>query len=201
MLNILIVDDHELARNSLSLLVSSIEGYSVCGQLASGADVIPFVIKNKVDIVLLDLNLGTTNGLTLLTELTGRLSTSVIVISGEDSANDYQQAQSRGAHAIVSKSDPSMEVINAINKVSSGENYHSLTAESLLKEYTPIKPLSPRQATILQFIYEGLSNKEISYRLGISMPTVSFHLKDIRERIGALTNRQIIPTAVKLGLI
>ncbi|MFT5692831.1 MAG: DNA-binding NarL/FixJ family response regulator [Oceanicoccus sp.] len=200
-LNVLVVDDHELARHSLSLIVSTIEGYTVCGELAHGTAVIPFVSANSVDIVLLDLNLGTMNGLTLLTDLVERCDITVVVISGEDSAKAYKQALVMGARAIVSKSDPLSEIENAIKSVACGENYFSPTAKNLILEPIPSRHFSPRQTVILQLLSEGISNKEISYQLKISMPTVSFHLKEIRTKIGAASNRQIILTATQLGLI
>jgi len=61
--------------------------------------------------------------------------------------------------------------------------------------------LSPRQKEIVKFISQGISNKEISYRLNISMPTISFHLKAVAQKLDVRTNREILPKAIALGLV
>ena len=61
--------------------------------------------------------------------------------------------------------------------------------------------LSPRQSEIVKFLVIGLTNKEISYRLNISMPTVSFHLKAITKKLQVSTTREIVPKVLALNLV
>ena len=60
---------------------------------------------------------------------------------------------------------------------------------------------SPRQREILKYLLEGKTNKQISYHLGIAMPTVSFHMKSIAEKLNVQNSREIVPKVLSLGIV
>ena len=83
-----------------------------------------------------------------------------------------------------------------------GDSYYSLDVQKLMNEQQPQAiDLTPRQMAILHFIAEGESNKEIGYRLRIAAPTVSFHLREIREKLDVPSNKKIIEKARELKLV
>jgi DNA-binding NarL/FixJ family response regulator len=198
---VLIVDDHEIVRTGLSLLLKS-NGFEVAGIVKTGVEVIPFLQTELVDIILLDLGLPDVHGLTILTELVGVHDASVIVLSGDLDAATCDTALKMGARAVVSKSDPSAMVIKALGEVKLGRTFCTPAIEALLSNrQSQSVTLSPRQMAILHFFALGETNKEIGYRLRIAAPTVSFHLREIREKIGAQHNRKIVEKARSIGLI
>lgn len=198
---VFIVDDHEIVRTGLSLLLKS-NGFEVAGIVKTGAEVIPFFQTELVDIILLDLGLPDVHGLTILTELVGVHDASVIVLSGDLDAATCDTALKMGARAVVSKSDPSAMVIKALREVALGRTFCTPAISNILSERrTQTVTLSPRQMAILHFFAMGETNKEIGYRLRIAAPTVSFHLREIREKIGVEHNRKIVEKARSIGLI
>lgn len=198
---VLIVDDHEIVRNGLSLLLKA-NDFEVAGIVKTGAEVIPFFQTERVDIILLDLGLPDVHGLTILTELVGVHDASVVVLSGDLDAATCDTALKMGARAVVSKSDPSALILKAIKEVELGRTYCTPALEVILaNRQRPDIVLSPRQMAILHFFAIGETNKEIGYRLRIAAPTVSFHLREIREKVGVEHNRKIVEKARSIGLI
>lgn len=198
---VLIVDDHEIARTGLTLLLET-HGFEVAGFVKQGAEVIPFLQTERVDIVLLDLGLPDMNGLSILVNLVGIFDASVIVLSGTLDGPTCDTALKMGARGVVSKSDPSDIIIEALNAAKNGQTYCSPDASMMLsrQQLTDVR-LSPRQMAILYFLSEGETNKEIGYRLRIAPPTVSFHLREMREKLGVESNKKILPMAKSMGLI
>lgn len=198
---VLIVDDHEIVRTGLSLLLKA-NDFEVAGIVKTGAEVIPFFQTEMVDIILLDLGLPDVHGLTILTELVGVHDASVVVLSGDLDAIACDTALKMGARAVVSKSDPSAMILKAIKEVERGQKFCTPSIEEILADRLNADVvLSPRQMAILHFFAMGETNKEIGYRLRIAPPTVSFHLREIREKIGAPHNRKIVEKARSIGLI
>lgn len=176
--------------------------FRVVGALKNGTEVTPFVQAELVDIILLDLGLPDIHGLTILTELVGVYDASVIVLSGELDAAKCDTALKMGARAVVSKSDPSSQIVHALHEVQNGRTYCSPEIKTLLDAQQSLSvELSPRQMAILHFFAKGETNKEIGYRLRIAAPTVSFHLREIREKVGVEHNRKIVEKARAIGLI
>lgn len=199
---VLIVDDHHLTRAGISAILSTQDTYHASATLSEGAQVIPYVKSEIVDIVLLDINLPDMSGTSLLAELVGVLDMTTIIITGESSAKEMAFALKMGARGIVSKSDPANLVVEALNQVVIGEVYISPQIEKILSAELPSDiSLSPRQMAILHYLAEGETNKEIGFRLKIAPPTVSFHMKQIRTKIGVKGNKKILVKARQLGLI
>lgn len=198
---VLIVDDHEIVRSGLSLLLKT-HGYELAGIVKTGAEVIPFLQTEAIDIVLLDLGLPDVHGLTVLAELVGVHDASVIVLSGDLDAPTCDAAMKLGARALVSKSDPTLHILKALSAVQSGKTFATPSVDLLLAQRRALSvSLSPRQMAILHFFAQGETNKEIGYRLRIAAPTVSFHLREIRQKLGVAHNKKIIEKARDLGLI
>jgi len=177
---ILIADDHELAYAGLSLLLKGTD-CELVGLVKTGAEVVPFVQSMSIDIVILDFGLPDVHGLSVLAELVAITDSKVIILTGSDSTTDFMSAINFGARAVISKSDSMDSMSKAIATVQAGEIYFSQKVQQLIEHHAqpPIK-LTPRQMAILHFLIAGESNKEIGYRLQISAPTVSFHLKEMR---------------------
>jgi len=160
------------------------------------------VQSELVDVIILDLGLPDVHGLAVLAELVAVHDATVVVLSGEGRASDFAAAMNFGARAVVSKADPTASILSALVAVLDGQSYHSKEVEQLMADWQqPGVQLTPRQMAILHFLAQGESNKEIGYRLQIAAPTVSFHMKELRERLDVTANKKIIVKARELGLI
>lgn len=200
--NILIVDDHHITRSGLAMMFAHHDRFTVVGTLDRGATVNAFVQSQPVDLVILDLNMPDVRGINVLAELVGSRDMTVIILTGETYASEIDYALKLGARAIVSKSDPPDQIIAACDAALAGEVFISSHMRDALGKYQkPPVALSSRQMAILHYLAQGETNKEISYRLSIAQPTVSFHIAELRKKLDVTHNRKIVERAQELNLL
>lgn len=200
--NILIVDDHPITQSGLRLLFSRHERFEVVGALDHGATVSAFVQSQPVDIVVLDLNMPDIRGVNILAEIVGSRDMTVVILTGESQFGEIDYALKLGARAVVSKGDPPEEIVAACEAALAGEVYLSpMIRQGLSRLGEPPVALSSRQMAILHYLAQGESNKEISYRLAIAQPTVSFHIAELRRKLDVPNNRKIVERAQELNLL
>lgn len=199
---ILQVDDHALTRAGCRLMVDGMEGFDIVAELDCGSGVLAQVQADKPDLILLDVMLPDMNGMSLLAELVGIHEIPVIILTGQDNPRDYTFALRMGARGVVRKNDPSEEILAAIAGVHAGKSYISESVAEMLARVEPPKvELSPRQTAILHYLSIGETNKEISHKLDIAMPTVSFHIAEMRRKLGVSNNKKIVNAAAQAKLI
>lgn len=200
--NILIVDDHRITQAGVRFLFASADRYTVVGALDRGATVNAYIQSQPVDLVILDLNLPDVRGVNVLAEIVGSRDMTVIVLTGETNIAEIHSALKLGARAIVSKADPLDHIVAACDAALTGEIYISPhISEALGKFDEPAVALSSRQMAILHYLAQGETNKEIAYRLAIAPPTVSFHIAELRRKLGVSHNRKIVERANELKLL
>ena len=200
--NILIVDDHRISQAGVRFLFASADRYTVVGALDCGATVNAYIQSQPVDLVILDLNLPDVRGVNVLAEIVGSRDMTVIVLTGETNIAEIHSALKLGARAIVSKADPLDHIVAACDAALAGEIYISPhISEALGKFDEPAVALSSRQMAILHYLAQGETNKEIAYRLAIAPPTVSFHIAELRRKLGVSHNRKIVERANELKLL
>lgn len=184
------------------MLCSTKPGLEVVASFTRAATALAWLAGAEVDIVILDLDLPDLAGPATLVEILGAGHRKVIILTGTTSGQLMRTCLDLGALAVVSKGDPAECALEAIDSVADGRSYVSPTAQRLISgEPSGTIHLPPRQLAILHLVAEGLSNKEIGYRLGIAAPTVSFHLAELRRRLGAESNRQLANRAFSAGLL
>lgn len=200
--SILHVDDHELTRAGCRLLLTRLDDFEITAELDLGGGVIKQITENRPDLLILDIRLPDMNGMSLLAELVDVHQIPVLILSGQDDPRDFAFALRMGARGVVRKNDPSSVIIYAIQALDRGEVYISDSVSDMLAEMgEPSVELSPRQAAILHYLSVGETNKEISYKLRIAMPTVSFHIAEMRRKLGVETNKLILNAAKSAKLI
>ena len=214
-IRILIVDDHEIVRVGLSLLIEGRAGMEVVGEAGNGADALAIATRERPDIILLDLNLRGESGLDFLPELIdvsggGR----VIVLTGLLDPEQHRKAVRLGAIGLVLKDQPAAVLITAIEKVSVGEVWltPAMVANVLSEisrpreivrpnpEVARIAALTVREREVVALIGEGLKNKQIAARLSISEATVSHHLTSIFDKLGVDNRFDLVIYAYRHGL-
>ena len=199
---ILIVDDHPLTHSGLHLLFSEHPQFEVVGALDRCEITTAFIKAQPVDIVLLDLNMPGMRGVDVLAEIVGAHDMTVIVLTGETQFGEIDYALKLGARGVVSKADSLDEIVAACEAALAGDVYISSSMREGLAAFEEIAvSLSSRQMAILHYLAQGETNKEISYRLAIAQPTVSFHIGELRRKLGVASNRKIIERAQALRLI
>lgn len=199
---ILIVDDHPIVQSGLRLLFAPHERFRIVGTLDRGATVGAFLQSEPVDLVLLDLNMPDVRGVNVLADIVGAHDMTVIILTGETQFAEVDYALKLGARGVVSKADAPSEIIEACDAALTGELYIAPRMRDAFGRHQQLPvSLSSRQMAILHYLGQGESNKEISYRLAIAQPTVSFHIAELRRKLEAPSNRKIVERAQELGLL
>jgi DNA-binding NarL/FixJ family response regulator len=204
-IRILIVDDHTLFRESLSRLLEADTDFEVAGACASVREALIAIQKKAIDVVLLDYDLCEEMGVQFLVEsrrrnFTGRV---LMVTSGMSDAA-VLRAIDDGAVGIFLKNSPLAELIQAIVRVTQGEMWidpgiaRTLIAITHKPRETPTQDtLSEREHDVLRGVFDGLSNKEIGQKLGVSEGSVKAALQQLFARTGVRTRSQLVRIAVE----
>jgi len=220
-INVLIVDDHPLFRQGLKDLLDTDPIMNVIGEAADGEVAIEAVYDSRPDVILMDINLPTINGLQVTRKIKTQFSdVKVIMITGYDDAEQVFHAFRVGASAYCPK-DVTPEALTSIiqavvqGKYAVGEKI--MTYDELLgwieqkigrlggaltgESDELFVPLSPREMEILEHVTKGLSNKEIAFKLGISHQTVKNHMTAILRKLRVDDRTQAAVYALRHGWV
>jgi DNA-binding NarL/FixJ family response regulator len=168
-----------------------VPGLCIAGTAGSLEDSIPLLDPVAVDVLLLDIRLGSQSGLTLLG---GKASLPAIVVL---TAYDYPQyaaaALRLGASGFVLKTAPIAELVEAIRRVASGGLAFGVRPIGLAPIFTA------REREVVALVVEGRSNDEIGAALGITSKTVEAHLRRLFDRLGLQSRTELATRALREG--
>lgn len=187
---VLVVDDHAVVRGGLVQLLESTDGVSVVGQAADGAEAVRRVAELRPDVVLMDLQMPVMDGVRATREiLAGPHHCEVLVLTSYSDAERIVDALDAGAVGYMLKDAEPDDLVAAVHAVAQGESpLHPRVARQLLtarsRTLTPGAALTAREREVLALVREGLANKQIARRLGISERTVKAHLTSVFATIG-----------------
>ncbi|HKI00485.1 MAG TPA: response regulator transcription factor [Thermoanaerobaculia bacterium] len=201
----LVVSGDPLARAGLSLLLGGQDGIAVSGQVApdeAWPDITDTSDLGAPHAALWDLGLGLRTGLEELRALSAGLPV-VAVVADE---TDAREALAAGARGALSRNADGELLAAALRAATLGlivldEVYARSFAPVQAEPPTLAEPLTPRELEVLQRLTQGLSNKQIAQRLGVSDHTVKFHVNSILGKLGVQSRSEAIVQAVRLGLV
>ena len=209
-LRILLADDHALVRGGIRSLLGSIEGVTVVAETGDGLEALELIRSLAPDLALLDITMPGLNGLEIAERAAKEApSTKIVVLSMHANESYVADALRVGVAGYLRKSAAVAELPAALEAVARGEIYLSPGISQQIVDVlrgggapaNPLAALSPRQREILQLIAEGLSSKEIGFRLKISSKTVDTHRAQIMERLGIHNVQGLVRAAMRAGLI
>ena len=211
-IRVALVDDHAMVRQGLRMLLEADPELEVVGEASDRAGAASLVASSAPDIVLVDLVLGGDSGLDVIADLRARHpETRVLVLTGLREPQVHRNALQAGAAGIVEKEAAPEVLLKAIRRVSEGEAWvdRRMTASILAGYAAPaespeqarIQSLSSRETELVALIGEGLSNKGIADRLGISEITVRHHLSSIYRKLQIRDRLELLLYAYKHKLI
>ena len=213
-IRVLLVEDHAVIRMGLRLLIESRPGLVVVGEAADCAGALEIAVRERPDIVLLDLDLGAERGLDLLPALvTSPTNARVLILTGVRQAEEHRQAIRHGAMGLVLKEQAPEVLLKAIEKVHAGEVWldRAMLANVLSElvlgkampanaEATRIATLTDREREVIALVGEGLKNKQIGDRLSITETTVRHHLTSIFDKLGVESRLEMVIFAHRHGI-
>lgn len=189
-----LIDDHALFRMGLAELLERNEAIHVVGIAGNADEARALLIKEKPDVVLMDLHMPPTNGITLLTQFKlEAIDIPTIMLTVSDAQEDLSMALRAGARGYLLKDIKPDELVHAIRRVAEGETAiaPSMTQKLvnlLASGLAPVQPgplsqLTGREREILAFLARGKSNKVIAQALDISHDTVKLHVRHILSKL------------------
>ncbi len=195
-IKLVLVDDHALVRQGLADLLSRGAGMEVLATTGRAAETRALLEKHQPDLLILDLRMGPTDGITVLKELREHgATTPVIVLTMSEAAEDLAAALKLGVRGYLLKDMEPADVIEGIRRAARGElvvapSIAGKLATILQSGEEPgsaaslIKQLTGRERQILGHVAAGKSNKAIAKALGISHDTVKLHVRHILAKLG-----------------
>lgn len=201
-IRVVIVDDHPVVRFGLATIISLQADMVVTAEAGSGEEACTLCAERPADVVLMDLRLPGLSGVDAIRTIRKtQPNLRFIVLTTYDGDEDIHRALEAGAQAYLLKAMSHAEVTSAIRKVHGGSRVIPEPISKTLAERPPHSQLSPRELEVLALIADGLSNKEIGQRLGITEATVKWHVNIILGRLGVADRTEAIVAALQRGIM
>jgi DNA-binding NarL/FixJ family response regulator len=207
--SVMIVDDQTLFRRGLVKLLESDPRIKIVDDAANGAEAMEKIAANPPDVVLLDIKMPVMDGI----ETTRRIideypNTKVLILTTFENDGYVVQALKAGASGYLLKDSQPEAIVSAILAILSGERVLTQSvADQFLNLMDGGSPkarydgMTRREVEILKLLGEGLSNKQIAYRLKISEKTVRNHVSNFYAKLGVGDRSQAVLYAVRKGLV
>lgn len=202
-IRVLIVDDHPLVREGLSIRIRSQSDMKICAAVATAAQAREAIAGRRPDVVIVDLALKGEGGLSLIKSL-ARIDDGlrIVVFSAYDRRMYAGRAQRAGAHGYVNKQEASANILTAIRTVAGGAIYSGPPGSAEGREdrqqaSANIESLSDRELEIFHLIGNGYGSGEIAEYLHVSRNTVGTHKDNIRRKLGVKNSTELVQQAVR----
>ena len=217
MIRLAVVDDEALVRRGLTLLLRLEPDLEVVGEAADGAAAVALVRRERPDVVLMDIRMPGTDGLTATRTLMadpGTASTRVLILTTFDQ-DDYVFAAIRaGASGFLLKDTPPDQLLSAIHVVADGDALLApAVTRRLIEEFVRRSPTVPpvpsahldlltdRETEVLRAVAHGRSNAEIGAELFISYATVKTHVSRLLTKLQVRDRAQLVMLAYENGIV
>lgn len=221
MINVLLVEDHELYRMGLSMLLDKSEEINLVSEASDGIEGVRKAREHSPNVILMDIGLPNMDGI----EATQRIKeflpeTKILIFTSRDSEHDIFESFKAGADGYIMKGASPEQTINAIKAVNDGvgwidpaiakvvfSNLHkpsstNTTSNSTLENKGKnVYGLTERELDVLSLMVDGLSNPQIAEKLIITRATAKAHVHSILQKLCASTRTQATVTAMKEGLV
>lgn len=210
MTRVLVADDHALFRDGLVSLLDA-AGYEVVAQVGDGEQALREARRMKPELILLDLSMPRLSGHEVLRQLRQDLpDAKLVILTVSDDDRDLKEAMRAGANGYLQKSLDSDRFLTLLEGLQRGEFAMTpRTTARLIAGLTrpqaesiqPAASLTKREIELLELVEQGLSNRAIAQQLSISQNTVTYHLKNIFQKLGVQNRAEAVARAYRAGYL
>jgi len=214
-LRILLVDDHEVVRRGLSVLLRARPDWEICGEASNGREAVLKTQKLNPDIVVLDIGMPDLNGLEATRQIAkAKPDTRVLILTLHDSDTLVQEVLNAGARGFLLKSDAARDLVTAVEALKNNKTYFtpkvaSMVLEGYLRKKNgvgaedpaPRAKLTPREREIVQLLAEGKSSREVADALGLSVKTAETHRANIMRKLNLHSVSDLVMYAVRNNIV
>jgi|TARA_B110000003_G_scaffold48806_2_gene47447 DNA-binding NarL/FixJ family response regulator len=191
MINLIIVDDHDIVRAGLKRLLENQENIDVIGDFGTGETAYEFIRKNEVDVVVMDLSMPGKGGIESTRQIKKQFpKINILILSMHDNSTMAKKVMDAGATGYILKNDIADDLINAIYSVSKSEVIFSRAIEKSMKssDESILKKLNDRELEILAELAKGNDLKNIANDLSISYKTAANYQTSIKQKLELKTS-------------
>ncbi|MEU6756175.1 response regulator transcription factor [Streptomyces sp. NPDC046685] len=212
-LRIVLCDDERMVRTALRVILEAEADLEVVGEAATGAEAVPLVRSLAPDVVLMDVRMPEIDGIRATEQILATMSEPprvVVVTTFENDAYVYDALRAGAAGFLLKRADPD-ELIGAVRLVARGDSLlFPAAVRSLAAAHTAGVPpvtapwvarLTDREADVLRLMAAGLSNHEVSERLGVGPQTVKTHVAAVLAKTGSRDRTQAVIAAYEGGFL
>ncbi len=212
-IRVLVVDDQELFRRGITMLLVAEDGIEVVGEAGDGVEGTQLAVSTMPDVVLLDVRMPKRTGIEACTQIKEAVpSAKIIMLTVSDEEADLYEAVKGGASGYLLKDSSIEEVAQAVRVVADGQSLISPSmAVKLIDEFKQMsKPdrdsvpglrLTDRELEVLRLVAKGMNNREIAKVLFISENTVKNHVRNILEKLQLHSRMEAVMYAVREKLL
>ena len=196
-IRVAIVDDHPVLREGTAALLGAQTGLEIAGVAGTIDEATALVESTDIDVLLLDIRLGTDSGLRWLTPAaeSSRPRPAVVILTSYDYPQYAEAALRLGASGFVLKTAPIAELLDAIRRAAAGGLAFAVRPPAAATQVR----LSERELDVVRLVVDGRSNDEIASRLGIGSKTVESHLRRLFERLDIASRTELATRALREG--
>jgi len=211
-IRLLIVDDHAILRQGISLMVNEENDFEIVGEAGNGKAALSLAMELQPDIVLLDIFLGTSNGLDIAKQLLRSCpDTRIVLFSGFDDEDFLFEAVRIGVHGFLKKPLSIDDLVSALRAVKQGERVlgEPRAITKVLEEFHQLTrvhnrllfKLNTTEIELVRLASEGCTNREIGSKLYWSEVQVKRKMQDIYKKLEVTDRAQAVAEAMRHGLI
>ncbi|HAP39332.1 MAG TPA: DNA-binding response regulator [Nitrospira sp.] len=216
-IRVLLVDDHQVLRAGLSMLMNAHPQLEVVGEAGNGLDALSQVQATKPDVVVMDLSMGPHSGLEAISKIRSTYpNTYVLVLSMHTDVSYVRTALAAGASGYVAKSAADTELLTAVQAVAQGRMFVDLPVEDAAaggqtvgpylvgmaaQPSVPLRSLSRREREVLRRIAQGFTNLQVAEELSLSVKSVETYRARVLDKLGLRTRAELVRFAVGSGLL
>ncbi len=213
LVRVLIVDDHDIVRAGIRMLLDAQPDMAVIGEASNGKEAVEMVSSMEPDVVLMDISMPGMTGIEA-TRAIKQTNSRVEIVGFTMHAEDryFFQLLQAGASGYVVKGAAPHELLDAVRAASRGEAYiHPSLQRKLIGDYVSraegndqgsmLEDLTERELEVLRLIVDGLTSREIAESLVISQNTVERHRQNIMAKLGLHNRAELVRYAISKGLV
>ncbi len=211
MIRLLLADDHTILRESLATALNASDDCRVVAEAGDGVSAIEQAHLLHPDVAIVDISMPRLSGIEVTRRLTAELPrTRVLALTMHEEKEYVMQLVRAGASGYLEKQTPTAILLDAVRTLAKGGVYFGQYATSVLawqarQPYTPVDDpygsLSEREREVLHLVVDGLTTKEISKRLGISVKTAENHRCRILDKLDVRNSAELVRYAVRKRLV
>lgn len=212
-IRLLLVDDHEVVRTGLRMLLEYQPDMEIVGEASTGAEALELAAQEHPDVIVMDITLPDISGIQATRQIKqSQPKAAIVALTIHEDEQYFFEMLQAGAQGYVPKRAAPEDLISAIRAAYKDEIYlYPSLAKALVSDFigrshadpedNTLDELTPREMEVLEMLAQGYSNEEIGNRLVISPHTVARHRENLMHKLGLHSKSELVKYAIRKGII